>query len=422
MTRDYLRPLLLVVLLTTLSACGTQSYQGTQLSEAGFLQRAVVQQQGEVTVSAAVPTAEETIALTGLDLYEQGIQPVWIKIENNSESNARALLWSIDREYFSPIEVAYTNRKRFSSEGYAAMERWLYQSGLPRITPPGETRSGLVFTHYKPGSKGFNLTMVNQRKALDFTFFVPMPGFVADFMLVDFAGLYTDEERRDLSHAELRTVLEQELPCCTTDREGIEKGGPLNLVLVGSGKAVRRAMLRGDWIETSGEKDVAVNIRKQSFHGRQADGLFSQHREDGNERLILQLWLSPWTVEGEPVWVGQVFYFADDNSLMSMFGRAAQDSAVRLFFARESISADIDGAQRYLFQNLWYNGSLREVGFVSGVGKSTVDEPAYGFQGVAYFTDGWRVVAFLSEKYRNLVDIEFVYGLREGFDRERAAQ
>ena len=57
MTRDYLRPLLLLVLLTALGGCGTQSYQGTQLSEAGFLQRALVQQQGDVTVSAAVPTA-----------------------------------------------------------------------------------------------------------------------------------------------------------------------------------------------------------------------------------------------------------------------------------------------------------------------------------------------------------------------------
>ena len=67
------------------------------------------------------------------------------------------------------------------------------------------------------------------------------------------------------------------------------------------------------------------------------------------------------------------------------------------FFVRESVTADIDSAQRFLFQNFWYSGSLLEIGYVGGVGYAAVDDPREGFAGVAYFTDGYRLVMALSE-------------------------
>ena len=166
-----------------------------------------------MTISAAVPDAEEARALTGLDLYAQGIQPIWIKIENKAATSARVAPWSIDREYFSPIEVAYMNRKKFSSAGYRDMERWFYDNSLQREIPPGASRSGLVFTNLRPGTKGFNVDVFSADTMHDFTFFVPLPGFTADFMEVDFDGLYEEAEIRELTVEELQLALETDLSC-----------------------------------------------------------------------------------------------------------------------------------------------------------------------------------------------------------------
>lgn len=43
-----------------------------------LFQRALSEEQGPLRVTIAVPDAQETQSLTGLDLYSQGIQPVWL--------------------------------------------------------------------------------------------------------------------------------------------------------------------------------------------------------------------------------------------------------------------------------------------------------------------------------------------------------
>ena len=405
--------------LFLLSACATRPYHGTQVDSSSFLDRAITQQDRDLIVTVAVPDAEETIELTGLDLYEQGIQPVWLKVENRGDSKARVAMWSIDREYFSPIEVAYMNRKKFSKQGYVDMEKWFYQNGLPRNIPAGETRTGLVFTHLRAGTKGFNLVAFSNGTASDFTFFVPLKGFVADFMEVDFANLYAESEFRDVDQPTLKEILENELPCCTDDPAGELKGGPINVVLVGTGMAVRRAMVRGSWLETSVDEKVAIRARKQQFNGRRPDAIFSQLREDGNERIQIHLWMTPWRVNQEPVWVGEVFYYTEDKSFLSLFSEEAiEDSKLLSSFARESVTADVDSAQQLLLQNLWYNGSLRLVGFTTGVGVVSMDEPRTGFGGVAYFTDGYRLVVFLSEDILALDEGRYIYDfMQRGFMR-----
>lgn len=402
---------LLVAMLAMLAACATRPYDGTAVAQSNFLARAITQEVGGITVSAAVPDEAETLALTGLDLYEQGIQPVWLQVENNSATRARIATWSIDRDYFSPIEVAYMNRKKFSSQGYEDMQRWFYENGLSRFTEQGNTTSGLVFTHLRPGTKGFNLTVFANRTAHDFTFFVPLPGFVADFMEVDFANLYAPGEIRDLDAPALRHVLENELGCCATDASGEREGAPLNAVLIGSGKAVRRAMLRGGWLETSSTDESRARAREQMYRGRRPDAIFTQNREDGNERIQLHIWMSPWLAKGESVWVANVVYLTEQNSLGEFLNleQDLRDSQFLSFFAKESVSADVDSAQRFLVQNLWYNGSLLKTGNVRGMAPVPMDKPRVSYGGMAYFTDGYRMVAVLSEEPRALDETEFLY-------------
>ncbi|QFU76863.1 hypothetical protein EY643_15060 [Halioglobus maricola] len=412
---------LYLLLLPIIVACASRPYDGAAVGSADFLQRAVILEQGDIRVSAAVPTAEEAAALTGLDLYAQGIQPIWLKVENRSPTRARMVTHSIDPDYYSPIEVAYMNRRGYSSQGYDAMQRWFHENSMPRFVPPGETRSGLVFSHLRPGSKAFNLNLIHGGTALDFTFFVPLPGFVPDFLEVNFDSLYTSAETAELSPAELRTRLEEELACCGTNVEGTEYGAPFNAVLVGTGQAVRRAMLRGGWLETSRETEALDRARLQSYRGREPDAIFTQWRRDGNERIQMHLWLAPWQVDGEAVWLAQVFYYADSLRLLSLLEGEGHSTGGSLFFARESVTADIDSAQRFLFQNLWYHGSLAKVAYVTGVGEVSIEEPRTGFGGEAYFTDGLRLVAFLSEDTLALDETRFLFDGQAGVKKSEAA-
>ena len=209
------------------AGCAGQPYISTDASTALFLTRKITQEQEGMRVSAAVPDAGETAELFGLSLYEKGVQPVWIEVENKSEDFLRLSIWSIDSDYYSPLEVAWMNRKGYSSEGKAAMERALYDAAIDRRIPPGEKRSGFVFTHLKPGTKGFNVDLISgELRSYTFTFFVPIPGFTADYMTVDFEHLYDGDEIVELDSDTLRPALEQ-AEYYASDMTGKLQGLPL---------------------------------------------------------------------------------------------------------------------------------------------------------------------------------------------------
>jgi hypothetical protein len=402
-----------------LAGCGTQPYQGGSVDTASFLQRSVTRQNGPIRVTTAVPNAEESMTLTGLDLYEQGIQPVWLKVENQGSAAARISLWSIDRDYFSPIEIAYMNRKRYSSEDYQKMQRWFYDNGLQRVVPAGGTRTGLVFTHLRQGTKAFNLDIFSSRIGYNFTFFIPMPGFTADYMQVDFSTLYVEEEIQQLDPESLKLVLEKELSCCAEAPDGTANGGPLNVAFVGTPLALRRSLMRGGWNETEAESDDTRRAREHHFQGRSPDAIFHIDRNDGDERMGLLLWRAPWDVDGEPGWVGSVYYSVIDKNLLSQMttGASIRSSAFLSRFVNESVAADPDSAQRFVLQNFWYNQSLAKAGIVTGVGKASADNPHVTFDGVGYFTEGNRYVMFLSENPVALDDTEILYELGHIYGR-----
>jgi hypothetical protein len=195
-----------------LAACASRPYQASGFKAVAFTQRAIVQQQGNLTVSASVPTAAETEVLTGLDLYSQGIQPVWLEIENGSEWPVRLVKWSIDRDYFSPIEVAYMNRKQFTKQGYEDMQAWFHNNAMPRQIPASGKASGLVFTHLRAGTKGFNLNLFQQGQLYDFTFLVPLPGFQADYTRVKFDQLTLQRRSLNLTARGCVTSLKMNWP------------------------------------------------------------------------------------------------------------------------------------------------------------------------------------------------------------------
>ncbi|HEY5703686.1 MAG TPA: LssY C-terminal domain-containing protein [Gammaproteobacteria bacterium] len=373
-----------VCMLIAISACATQMFVPSTIESHGFEQRALSQTEDFVKVTAAVPSPEEVIELFGIDLYADGIQPVWLNVENTGDKHVRVTMFSIDEDYYSPLEVAWLYRKRFTKSSRRSLERWLLDNTLPRFIPAGGSRSGFVFTHTSVGTKGFNVDVYTDLTAMNFTFFVPLPGFQPDYMNVDFKNLYQDDEiiRGDLDT--LRRML-SDMPCCTTDESSEAFGDPLNIVIVGTPEAVRRSLLRGQWQETEANSPVTRIARTHFYRGRQPDGTFHKARPDGRERKELRLWRAPILVDGEAVWLGHVSY--------DMSG-----ALFSLDMANYQIDPDVDDARMFVLQNFWYNQSLRGFAMADGIPPAAIEAPHTNFHGSDYFTDGMRAVLLVSEE------------------------
>ena len=391
------------LLLFLLTSCSTAPYRYEALENFEVAQRAVTKQQGAIQVSASVPSNEEAEQILGFPIYKRGIQPVWLKITNNSSNRARFIHVSVDREYFSPLEVAYMHKKYFSKQGWMEMERHLMDTAIPRHIPAGETRSGFIYTHVKEGTKSFNVDVfyTGSGKAVyeEFTFFITVPGFVPDHASVDWDSLYEESSLRDLSDDELRAEL-ADSHCCTTNRDGSEQGQPLNIVLVGPGIEVLQSLLRAEWSETSYEKDDNYLNSTHYLFGRPPDATFRKSRGKTlytTERNELSLWMAPFRNNGVAVWLGQIKHAIGQRyKINEFFFGAAQDP-------------DLDDGRNFLLQNLWYSQSLVAVAY-SDTGRAVpFSNPKLDFNNNAYFTDGGRIVMWLSGDPVALQDVKNIF-------------
>jgi hypothetical protein len=124
--------------------------------------------------------------------------------------------------------------------------------------------------------------------------------------------------------------------------------------------------------------------------GRAQDAAFRKSRSKLNERNQLRLWLSPYTTNGQPVWVGQI-------------SRIIRRTAVEPF----RIAPDVDEARDYLLQDLWYAQSLLQHGYLRLSEVATLSNPRKGLYGDDYFTDGMCLVAWVSNEPVTLDEVQF---------------
>jgi len=384
---DKLASKVLAVLLgLSLQACSLTPYEHGSVDAGSVKQRAVTQEQGTFVVSASVPSEEEAQQIFGIPIYQRGIQPVWLEITNNSNSRARLILSSIDREYFAPLEVAYMHKKYFSKQGWMDMEAFLFRNAMPRMIDAGETESGFVFTHASKGTKNFNVDIFHTDQVDNFeqfTFFIKVPGFVPDHAQVDFTELYPASAVVATDIDGFKEVLAA-LPCCTVSQKGDGQGQPVSVALVGEGKNILRALLRAGWSENAYKKDDIYLNNSAYYFGRPPDGTFRKSRGKSTERNELSLWLSPFLVDGKTVWLGQVKH---------SIGRRYEIG--EMFFGT-SMDPDADDGRNYLIQNLWYSQSLLAFA-ITGTGfQVPVENPSLDFRGNPFFTDGIRIVMWVS--------------------------
>ena len=400
-----------LMLVLSLAVYGCASFNPRPIEEVPFKARAKTQSENNVRVTAAVLSAEETKAVFDLDLYNKGIQPIWIEIENNDEERVWFPPAGIDRNYFSPLEVTYPHHSTFSKETNNRMDKYFHDHGIRGNIKPGTVRSGFVFTNLDLGTKIFNVDVVGEDHQIrTFTFFISVPGLRVSYADVDFDNLYAKDEIVSCeTEDDLRKALES-LPCCSTNENGEKQADPLNLVIVGHGRTVHRALIRSGWDETGTPERLVAMTEQYRYtpvspfylYGRPQDAAFRKTRETADERNHLRLWLSPIRYKGERVWVGQI----------------SRDIKVRYIPNKFQIEPIVDEARVYILQDLWYSQTLAKFGYVKGVGAASMSKPRKTLEDDSYFTDGYRLVVWVSRKPIAFSEVEALHWERPPFRKK----
>lgn len=381
-----------------------QVFQGRKIAPPN--DRLHIQTEQVVRVTTAVPSAQETVAIFGANLYRDNIQPVWVRVENLGDKLLFLTPMGLDDGYYTAREAAQRIR-RSDSEDLRSEE--FENRGIVRLQlPPHSVQSGYIFSRVDEGTKSFNVDVIGDSSHYMMTFFVPVPGLKLDHYEVDFKNLYPESEQKQVDLAGLLDELES-MPCCVRDEKGETRGDPLNLVFVGEGKSMFYALMRAGWDETetiyggSLFKTAASALSGGTYRyspvsalyvfGRPQDIAMQRARSSIHERNHLRLWLTPLRHEGKPVWIGQI----------------SRDIGVHFTWktiTTHKIDPDVDETREFLVEDLAYAQSLSKFGYVGGVGAAPYDQPRGNLTGDPYFTDGKRVIMWMADQSTNISEIE----------------
>lgn len=385
----------------------TSLFQGKQVPPPN--KRIHIQTERSLTVATAVPSAEETEAIFGSRLYRKNVQPVWVQVENRGDSSLFLTPMGLDSSYYSPRESAHRSRvgnsaplrsQEFETKGFAQFR-----------VPPNSIQSAYIFSRVDEGTKSFNIDVIGDGEAYMMTFFIPVPGLKLDHHEVDIAGMYPESELQHVNRDQLIKELEA-MPCCVRDQTGEDKGDPLNLVFVGDIQDMYYSFLRAGWDETetihraSLFKTAASALMGGRYRyspvsalyvfGRPQDIAMQRTRSSINERNHLRVWLTPLRIEGKPVWIGQI----------------SRDIGVHFTWrtiTTHKIDPNVDETREFLVEDLAYAEAVEKFGYVGGVGAAPFDQPRGNLTGDPYFTDGKRIVMWISGKPTPINDIEVLH-------------
>ncbi|MDH3723305.1 MAG: LssY C-terminal domain-containing protein [Desulfobacteraceae bacterium] len=402
---------LVLICICILILTGCAPYKPYAVDEVPFRVRSQTKSEGNVRVTAAVPSAKESRKIFGVHIYKRGVQPIWLEIENNNEEPVWFLPMGLDPDYFSPIEAAFKNHFPYITPYNDLMNQRFYQVKQVIYIAPGRKKAGFVFAPVDEGTKELSVHLVGEdHQVRTFTFFINVPGLRVDHHNVDFDALYPEDEIVSLDEEGLRQALEG-LDCCTTKKDGNAQGDPLNIVVIGESEDIFHTFIRVGWDETetiyagSALKTIGSYLFGGQYRyspvsglyafGRRQDVAFQRTRKSIHERNHLRLWLSPWRFEDKPVWVGQI----------------SRDIGVRFTWktlTTHKISPDVDETRDFLIQDLLYAQGLEKIAYVKGVSPAPISNPRNNLTGDPYFTDGFRAVLWISSELTNFEEVELM--------------
>jgi hypothetical protein len=105
-TRNTLRYLTGLLVLGSLAFIGCAQFNHQIPEQLPFMDRSQTKTDGQLRVTVAVPSAEESKEIFGFPLANKNIQPVWLEVENNSDTDFYLLHIAMDPDIYSSGEVA----------------------------------------------------------------------------------------------------------------------------------------------------------------------------------------------------------------------------------------------------------------------------------------------------------------------------
>ena len=389
-----------LLLAGLLGALGCQQFQPRPLETVTFQHRIESRQRNGLEVSTAVLSRSEAKQAFGVDLYALQIQPVWLRLRNRTDDPYWLMLNGLDPSYYSAHEAAYKSHYALRPATNRRIDAHFDRLGIiPALPPRGET-SGFAFTNVKLGTKEVRVRLLTEGHVEDFFFYVPVPGFRADYEHVDWQSLRESFETVDLhTDAELFEAL-QGLPCCTTRQDGSGHGDPLNLVIISTGEGLS-SFTRAGWDETElltfgsawrtfraffGGEYRYSPMSALYFDGRPQDMGLQKTRDNIHERNHLRLWATGWRYRGDIVWIGTI-----TRDIGVYFTTRAWN------LMTHAIDPDVDEARHYLLEDLLMTEAVRSVALIDGVGAAERSEPHRNLMLAPFWTDGRRAVIQLGQ-------------------------
>jgi len=381
-----------------------------------YVSRARSGTQGEVRVSAAALSAEESAAVYGARLADKSIQPVWVEVENNEDAPYWLMYAGLDPDFIPASEAAEAMASRDSSRKLEELDRRFSELAFRNPVPPGATVSGFVLTNLHEGAKLLQIDLLSDRRSHSFSFLATVPGLRTDYQK---SGVFASDPvatNRGVvnftSDADFAAALEA-LPCCATNKDGSRDGDPLNLVIIGGVQDAFASLVRRGWSPTemtwkgsvmrtmrsamSRERYPYAPISNLYLFGRAQDIALQKARDNIHQRNHLRLWRSSMLYHGKPVWVGQIS--RDIGSRMTIHSPT---------LTTHKIDPDVDEAGRALMEDLVYSQGLRAIGLVKGVGAAPKSAPRRNLTTDPYYTTGMRSVLLFDSELTSLTEIEIL--------------
>jgi hypothetical protein len=381
-TQNALRYLAGLWILVSLALIGCAQFQHILPEALPFMDRSQTKTDGEVRVTVAVPSTEESEQIFGFPLAAKNIQPVWLEVENNSDKAFFLYHIAMDPNIYSSGEVSWKFQSSlYTKDSQKNIYNLFRDNEIDWFFKPGSTTTGFVYTNLKMGTKAVLVRLFAEKNVKELAFFIEVPGFKADHHQLDPYTVYAEKDMIDLDDDGLRQALE-DLPCCLTNKDGSGKSDPLNIIVIGPEEEIWPAFITRGWDEAeviygaSLGRTIASSLFGRRyryspmsalyFYGRPQDVGLQKARQTVDERNHLRLWLSPMRYKGMPVYIGQI----------------SRDIGVKLTtksptLTTHEVDPDVDEARDYLIQDLLESQKLAKLGFVEGVGQAEPENPRY---------------------------------------------
>jgi len=396
---------LFILLSLFLTACSTTAEYnpGADRDLPMKLGRIQNMEQYGVRVEVSIPNDHEASQYFGVPLATYGIQPIWIQITNRGDIDYWLLPNAIDPDYYSADEAALLSGDDLPADTLDEHTRLFREQALPFFSAAGSTIGGYVYATHERGGRLVDLRMKGKSNSIRMRFAVLLPTEGFDYEYSELRERYARlDELPDLDIEQTRERL-RDLPCCTTTADGTGSGDPLNIVLIGSGETVVAALNTSGWDFTEAisinsiKRMIGAAVEGDAFpmapisslyaFGRKQDIAFQRSRSTIHRRNHMRLWLAPFRSEGRAVWIGQV----------------SRDIGVKMTHKSPTLTTHIvdpivDESREYLLDSLMHTDTVARFAFVRGISESSPDNPAHNLTDDPYFTDGLRLVVWLSRQ------------------------